>query len=110
MTIDPIFEFADEVTAHLPRRTQRLYALAYIRALQTNPGRFDLKTALPPRLYRGVRHFMAETEWDHRELIWRAAARVLPQIGELEWFGCRVTTVARKWTFAWLAGYSADAV
>jgi hypothetical protein len=108
MEIDPIFEFADEATAHFPTRKQRLYALAYVRALQTSQET-ELRKMVPPNLYRPVRHFLAESEWDHREVIWRAAARLLRQV-ELDWIGCRVSSVAGKWSFAWLAGYVGDHV
>jgi hypothetical protein len=108
MEIDPIFEFADEATAHFPTRKQRLYALAYVRALQTSRSP-ELKKMVPPNLYRPIRHFLAESEWDHREVIWRAAARVLRQV-DLDWIGCRVSSVAGKWSFAWLAGYAGEQV
>jgi hypothetical protein len=99
--IDPIFEFADEATAHFPTRKQRLYALAYVPALQTSREP-NLKKMVPPNLYRPIRHFLAESDWDHREVIWRSAARLLRQI-ELDWIACRVSAIPGKWSFAWLA-------
>jgi len=106
--LDPIFRFVHEATAHFPRRKQRLMAAYYVRALQTgNP--VNLRQAVPSNLYPAVRHFLAESDWDHREVMWRAAAQVLPQM-DVEWLACHVSAVANKWSFAWLAAYDADHV
>lgn len=106
--LDPIFQFVHEATAHFPRRKQRLMAAYYVRALQTgNP--VNLRQAVPANLYPAVRHFLAESDWDHREVMWRAAAQVLPAM-EVEWLACHVSTVADKWTFAWLGAYDAERV
>jgi len=104
--LDPIFQFVHEATAHFPRRKQRLMAAYYVRALQ--PGNpVNLRQAVPPNLYPAVRHFLAESDWDHREVMWRAAAQVLPQM-DVEWLACHVSAVADKWSFAWLAAYDGE--
>lgn len=106
--IDPIFQFVHEATAHFPRRKQRLMAAYYVRALQTgNP--VNLRQAVPANLYPAVRHFLAESDWDHREVMVRAAAQVLPAM-DLRRLACHVSTVADKWTFAWLGAYDAGHV
>lgn len=102
---DPIFAFADSITDHLPSRKQRLYALAYLRALQAHPGK-PLRHALPPALYRPVRHFIADADWDGRQVLWRAVARVLPKL-EVEWLTCRVTALGDRYCFAWLGAETA---
>ncbi len=106
MPIDPVFAFADAVTDQLANRQQRLYALAYVRALQLHPGR-PLTEALPPALYRPVRRFVAEAEWDSREVLQRAAAAVLPEL-EVEWLACRVSTHPRGYAWAWLGASTAS--
>ena len=106
--LDPIFQFVHEATAHFPRRKQRLMAAYYVRALQTgNP--VNLRQAVPANLYPAIRHFLAESDWDHREVMVRAAAQVLPTM-DLERLACHVSTVADKWTFAWLGAYDAEHV
>jgi hypothetical protein len=59
---------------------------------------------VPAHLYRGVHHFLADTDWDHREVIWAAAAEALEHF-ELDWLASMVSS-AGGWTFAWLAAYS----
>lgn len=107
-SIDPVFEFVHEATAHFPRRKQRLMAAYYVRALQTNAP-VEVRRAVPANLYPAVRHFLAESDWDHREVIWRAAARILDHL-EVEWLACKVTGIARQWQFAWLAAYGPHGV
>jgi len=106
MPIDPIFSFVNAVTDHLANRTQRLYALAYVRAIQLHPGA-PLKQALPPRLYRPVRNFIAESEWEGRTVIWRAVAEVLPLL-DITWLSCRVSSSDRGYAWAWLCAYTSD--
>jgi len=107
MPTDPVFSFANAVTDHLANRQQRLYALAYLRALQLHPG-VPLRRALPPALYRPVRRFVADAEWDGREVIRRAVAEVAPYLEEVEWLACRVSGVRRGYAWAWLAASTAE--
>lgn len=106
--LDPVFLAVHEATGHLPNRKQRLMAAYYVRLLQTgNPIR--LKQSVPANLYPALRHFLADADWDHREVVWRAAARAL-DVMDVEWFEVKVTSVARQYSFAWLAAYDADHV
>lgn len=107
MPTDPVFSFANAVTDHLANRQQRLYALAYIRALQTDPGK-PLSQALPPALYRPVRRFMAEAKWDGRTVIRRAVADVLPYL-DVEWLSCQVSSTHQGYAWAWLGASTAEA-
>lgn len=107
MPTDPVFSFANAVTDHLANRQQRLYALAYIRALQAEPGK-PLSQALPPALYRPVRRFMGDAEWDGRTVIRRAVAEVLPYL-DVEWLSCQVSTVQHGYAWAWLGASTAEA-
>jgi len=107
MPTDPVFSFANAVTDHLANRQQRLYALAYIRTLQTDPGK-PLSQALPPALYRPVRRFIADAEWDGRKVIRRAVAEVLPYL-EVEWLSCQVSSVQHGHAWAWLGASTARA-
>lgn len=107
MPTDPVFSFANAVTDHLANRQQRLYALAYIRTLQTDPGK-PLSQALPPALYRPVRRFIADAEWDGRKVIRRAVAEVLPYL-DVEWLSCQVSTVQHGYAWAWLGASTAEA-
>lgn len=106
--LDPVFLSVHEATAHLPNRKQRLMAAYYVRLLQTgNPVR--LKASVPANLYPALRYFLAEADWDHREVIWRAAARTLDRM-QVEWLALKVSSVARHYSFAWLAAYDAERV
>lgn len=108
LSLDPVFEFGHHSVAALPRRKQRLFALYYLRALQTGTVG-ELRQSVPAHLYRPLRHFLAESDWDHRSVIRRAAARVVPRL-EIEWVASHVSAVADKWAFAWVGAYSADEV
>jgi hypothetical protein len=108
--LDPLFEFAFRATGFLPTHKQQLFALYYLRALQgQRRGKVrPLSELVPANLYRGVRHFLADTDWDHREVIWAAAAQALEHF-EIEWLASNVTAT-KRWTFAWLAAFDSGEV
>lgn len=103
--LDPLLEFAFRATGFLPTHKQQLFALYYLDALAEQPRGVvrPLSELVPGHLYRGVRHFLADTDWDHREVIWAAAAQALENF-EIEWLALNVTAM-KRWTFAWLGAY-----
>ncbi len=103
LTIDPSFRFAWQATADLSRK-QQLWALYYVRLLQTGQAR-KLRAAMPAHLYRGMRHFLSDADWPARPVVWRAAAEVLRAGFDVEWLALRSASIPGGWTWLYLAAY-----
>ncbi len=95
--VDPIFAWADAATEHLGSRKQRRHALAYVRVLQQGRAE-NLRRALPPALYRPVRHFIADAEWDGALVVRRCAGLLLPFF-PVQRLALSASSIRNRWGF-----------
>lgn len=102
-----ILDFAHQAASCLPRRKQRVLAVYYVGLLATSAER-QLSKAVPANVYRPLRHFLADVDWDGREVLWRAVAEVLGDFA-IEWLGLGVTAIRERYSVAHLSAYDATA-